>query len=165
MPVAHDLNGSIPASEAIRSIPANEKCYDCDDEGESWDRISMIWWIRKSDGYKFMTTTYPSDVNGERPLSVSAWAAEQSQINKKIEKVCNNYIKYVKSDDVGSIFEGSIGENEYYGIKYEIKKTNQEEIEFTLNSGGFSESKYTFNITHDDTDKQKLTYFLKRRIS
>lgn len=158
MPVARDLKGSIPASEAIRPVPANEKCYDCDDEGESWDRVNMIWWIRQSDGYKFMTTTYPSDVNGERPLSVSAWAAEQSLINTKIEKVCDNF-NIVKSDQVGSKIKGYIGGNEY-----EIKKKNQEEIEFTLECD-FSEVNYTINITDDDTDKQKLTDFLKRSIS
>ena len=158
MPVAHDLNGSIPASEAIRPVPTNEKCYDCDDEGESWIRVSMIWWIRKSDGYKFMTTTYPSDVNGKRPLSVSAWAAKQSQIDTEIEEICANF-SIVKGDDVGSTFKDYIG-----GNKYNIKKRNQEEIEFTLDCD-FSEVNYTINITDDDTDKQKLTDFLKRKIS
>ena len=32
MPVARDLNGSIPASEAIRPVPPNEKNDDIDDE-------------------------------------------------------------------------------------------------------------------------------------
>ena len=158
MPVVRDLHGKIPLSEAIRSVPANEKCYDCDDEGESWDRVSMIWWIRQSDGYKFMTATYPSDVNGRRPLSVSDWSERQSQINTEIEKVCSIF-NIVKSDQVGSKIKGYIGGNEY-----EKKKRNQEEIEFTLECD-FSEVNYTINITDDDTDKQKLTDFLKRSIS
>ena len=158
MPVARDLNGSIPASEAIRPVPPNEKNDDIDDEGQSWKRVRMIWWIRKSDGYKFMTTTYPSDVNGERPLSVSAWAAKQSQIDTEIEEICANF-SIVKGDDVGSTFKDYIG-----GNKYNIKKRNQEEIEFTLECD-FSEVNYTINITDDDTDKQKLTDSLKRMIS
>ena len=158
MPVVRDLNGSIPASEAIRPVPANEKNHDIDDEGESWDRISMIWWIRQSDGYKFMTATYPSDVNGRRPLSVSDWDAKQSQIDTEIEEICANF-SIVKGDDVGSTFKDYFG-----GNKYNIKKRNQEEIEFTLQCD-FSEVNYTINITDDDTDKQKLTDFLKHRIS
>ena len=158
MPVVRDLNGSIPASEAIRPVPANEKNHDIDDEGESWDRISMIWWIRQSDGYKFMTATYPSDVNGRRPLSVSDWNAKQSQIDTEIEEICANF-SIVKGDDVGSTFKDCFG-----GNIYNIKKRNQEEIEFTLDCD-FSEVNYTINITDDDTDKQKLTDFLKHRIS
>ena len=156
MPVARDLNGNIPLSEAFRPVPANEKNHDIDDEGQSWDRVSMLLWTRQSDGYKFMTTTYPSDVNGRRPLSVSDWAARQSQINTEIEEICANF-SIVKGDDVGST--NYIGRDEY-----NIKKINQKEIEFTLKCG-FSEVHYTINITDDDTDKQKLTDFLKRRIS
>tara|TARA_E500000178_G_C16865503_1_gene681785 strand:+ start:276 stop:749 length:474 start_codon:yes stop_codon:yes gene_type:complete len=157
MPVVRDLHGKIPLSEAFRPVPANEKIHDIDDEGQSWDRVSMLSWTRQSDGYKFMTTTYPSDVNGRRPLSVSDWAERQSDINTEIEKVCAIFNK-VKSDDY-------VRSTNYIGRdEYNIKKINQKEIEFTLKCG-FSEVHYTINITDDDTDKQKLTDFLKRRIS
>ena len=85
-------------------------------------------------------------------------AHNNSTSTGKIEKVCDNF-NILKSDQVGSKIKGYIGGNEY-----EIKKTNQKEIEFTLECG-FTSITYTFNITHDDTDKQKLTDFLKRRIS
>ena len=158
MPVVRDLRGNIPLSEAFRPIPANEKNHDIDDEGQSWDRVSMLSWTRQSDRYKFMTATYPSDVNGRRPLSVSDWDAKQSQIDTEIEEICANF-SIVKGDDVGSTFKDCFG-----GNKYNIKKRNQEEIEFTLECD-FSEVNYTINITDDDTDKQKLTDFLKHRIS